>query len=75
MTIGRTDDPTIPSGADDNAEAIPVGEIGQAHAPRLLDLWEDDVEVGAVQGLPKGIVTLTSVERPDAACRYFVSIR
>jgi hypothetical protein len=39
---------------DDDAKAIPVGEIGQAHAARLLDLWEDDVEVGTVQGFPMG---------------------
>ena len=39
---------------DDDAKAVPVGEIGQAHAARLLDLRENDPEVGAVQGFPMG---------------------
>src|ERR1019366_3164934 len=37
---------------DDDAKAIPVGEIGQAHAARLLDLREDDLEVGTVESFP-----------------------
>jgi hypothetical protein len=53
---------------DDDAEAIPVGEIGQAHATRLLDLREDDVEVGAVQGFPMGDSPFqgSPERRPDA---------
>src|ERR1019366_2110940 len=41
-----------PLAANDNAETVRVGEIGQAHAPRLLDLRENDIAIGAMQGFP-----------------------
>jgi hypothetical protein len=40
--------------ADDDAEAVRVGEVGQTHAARLLGLREDDVAIGAMQGFPIG---------------------
>ena len=37
---------------NDDAEAVRVGEVGQAHAARLLDLREHDIAIGAMQGFP-----------------------
>jgi hypothetical protein len=41
-----------PLAADDNTETVRVGEVGQAHAARLLDLREHDIAIGAMQGFP-----------------------
>ena len=41
-------------------EAAGIGEVGQAHPARLLDLREDDVAGRAVQGFPGGDPPLES---------------
>ena len=38
--------------ANDDAQAVHVGEVGQAHSAWLLDLREHDISVGAMQGFP-----------------------